>query len=133
MDWGDESAVASLRNYFNEFDLWEADPYAFVFDLFDKPKFVARIKELARMAKIDGDFAGHSFRSGGASDLYAANVPISSIMKLGRWQSNAALLYLRCEEVTAIKIANAFRLSNDFGFEFWDTGTRGMGGDHRKV
>lgn len=135
IDWGEESAVASLRSYFDAFGLWTADPHALVFDLFNKASFVARIKELVRMARIDGDFAGHSFRSGGASDLYAANVPIASIMKLGRWQSHAALLYLRCEEVTAIKIADAFRLSNEFGFEFWDTGAevRGMGGDHRRA
>ena len=105
MDWGSESAVASLRRYFDAFDLWGADEHAFVFDMSNKASFVSRIKALVNKAGIDGDYAGHSFRSGGASDLYAANVPIASIMKLGRWQSNAALLYLRCEEVTAIKIA----------------------------
>lgn len=132
MDWGSESAVASLRRYFDAFDLWGADEHAFVFDMYNKASFVLRIKALVNKAGIDGDYAGHSFRSGGASDLYAANVPIASIMKLGRWQSNAALLYLRCEEVTAIKIANAFRLSDEFGFEFWAT-ERAMGGDHRKA
>ena len=130
VDWGPGSAVAYLRNYFNDFDLWESAGDNFVFDLFDKPAFIARIKRLVRMAGIDGDFAGHSFRSGGACDLYAANVPIESIMKMGRWRSNAALLYLRCEEVTAIKIANAFHLSDKFGFEFWNAGpsVREMGG-----
>jgi hypothetical protein len=66
-------------------------------------------------------------------DLYAANVPIEAIMKMGRWRSNAALLYLRCQEVTPLKIAHAFRLSSEFGFEFWNAGpsvTR-MGGNHR--
>ena len=90
--------------------------------MFDKPKFITRIKNLVRLAGIDGDYAGHSFRSGGACDLYAANVPVEAIMKMGRWQSSAALLYLRCEEVTALKIAHAFHMSDKFGFEFWNTG-----------
>lgn len=130
VDWGAGSAVAYLRNYFDDFELWESDGNGLVFDLYDKPGFIARIKKLVRLAGIDGDFAGHSFRSGGACDLYAANVPIEAIMKMGRWQSNAALLYLRCEEVTALKIAHAFQLSDQFGFEFWNAGpsVREMGG-----
>ena len=85
-----------------------------------------------KLAGIDGDFAGHSFRSGGACDLYAANVPIEAIMKMGRWLSDAALLYLRCQEVTPLKIAHAFRLSSEFGFEFWNAGpsVRELGGDN---
>ena len=130
VDWGSGSAVAYVRNYFDDFNLWESSGDSLVFDLFDKPLFIARIKKLVRLAGIDGDFAGHSFRSGGACDLYAANVPIESIMKMGRWQSNAALLYLRCEEVTATKIAHAFYMSDKFGFEFWNAGpsVREMGG-----
>lgn len=130
VDWGSGSAVAYMRKYFDNFDLWNSDGDDLVFNLFDKGAFVERVKELVKLAGIDGDFAGHSFRSGGACDLYAANVPIESIMKMGRWQSNAALLYLRCEEVTAIKIAHAFRLSDEFGFEFWNAGpsVREMGG-----
>ena len=124
VDWGSESAVAYLRNYFDAFDLWKCGGESLVFDRYNKSAFVLRVKELVRQARIDGDFAGHSFRAGGASDLYAANVPIESIMKMGRWKSQAALLYLRCEEVTAIKIAHAFRLSSEFGFEFWDAGPR---------
>lgn len=130
VDWGSGSAVAYLRNYFDDFNLWESALDSLVFNLFDKPAFVARVKELVKLARIVGDFAGHSFRSGGACDLYAANVPIESIMKMGRWQSDAALLYLRCEEVTAIKIAHAFQMSDKFGFEFWNARptVREMGG-----
>ena len=130
VDWGAGSAVAYLRNYFEDFDLWEAAGDSLVFNLFDKPEFITRIKKLVRLVGIDGDYAGHSFRSGGACDLYAANVPIEAIMKMGRWQSNAALLYLRCEEVTALKIAHAFHMSDKFGFEFWNAGpsVREMGG-----
>lgn len=121
VDWGVESAVHYLRNYFDMFDLWDASPDSLVFGSYDKPAFVKQVKRLVSLAGMDGDFAGHSFRSGGACDLYASNVPIESIMKLGRWSSDAALLYLRCEEVTPLKIAQAFRLSSEFGFEFWNT------------
>lgn len=133
VDWGRESAVYYIRSFLDMFDLWTADPNAMAFSGYDKPAFVKRVKSLVREARIDGDFAGHSFRSGGACDLYAANVPIEAIMKMGRWRSHAALLYLRCQEVTPLKIAQAFRLSSEFGFEFWNAGpsvTR-MGGDHR--
>ena len=131
VDWGEESAVYYLRNYLDMFDLWTSDPNALVFGSYDKPAFVKRVKSLVRQAGIDGDFAGHSFRSGGACDLYAANLPIEAIMKMGRWRSHAALLYLRCQEVTPLKIAQAFRLSSEYGFEFWNAGpsvTRQDGG-----
>jgi len=122
VDWGEESAVHYVRTFFDLFDLWSADPAALVFGAYDKPAFVKRVKGLVKLAGLDGDFAGHSFRSGGACDLYAANVPLESIQKMGRWRSNAALLYLRCQEVTPLKIAHAFRLSSEYGFEFWNAG-----------
>jgi hypothetical protein len=130
VDWGEESAVHYVRTFFDIFDLWSADPAALVFGAYDKPAFVKRVKGLVKLAGLDGDFAGHSFRSGGACDLYAANVPLESIQKMGRWRSNAALLYLRCQEVTPLKIAHAFRLSSEYGFEFWNAGPNvtGMGG-----
>ena len=133
VDWGEESAVRYIHIFFDMYELWKAEPNDLVFNAFDKPTFVKRVKCLIKTSGIDGDFAGHSFRSGGACDLYAANVPIESIMKLGRWQSDAALLYLRCQEVTPLKIAHAFRLSSEFGFEFWNAGpsVTEMGGDHR--
>ena len=56
-----------------------------------KNVFVSRVKELIALAHIDGDYAGHSFRAGAACDLYASNVPIEAIMRMGRWKSQAAL------------------------------------------
>ena len=122
-----------MRKLFDLFDLWAADPNCLVFTSFDKPAFVKRVKNLVKLADLDGTFAGHSFRSGGACDLYAANVPIECIIKMGRWQSSAALLYLRCQDVTPLKIAHAFRMSCDFGFDFWSASSHitGMGGNHR--
>ena len=70
--------------------------------------FEAAIKQLASVMKLDGDFAGHSFGCGAACDLWATNVPIVVIMKMGRWKSDAVRLHLRDEGVTGIKIAAAF-------------------------
>ena len=40
------------------------------------------------------EYAGHSFRRGGASFAYKAGVPIELIKALGDWRSDAILLYL---------------------------------------
>ena len=40
-------------------------------------------------------YAGHSFRSGGATDLYRAGVTVDMLKKLGRWRSNAVWFYIR--------------------------------------
>lgn len=128
-DWGPESAVYVLRILFDVLSLWEATDNRLVFDYFsDKQKFVNRVKALVALAGLDGDFAGHSFRSGGACDLYASNVPIEAIMRMGRWKSQAALLYLRCETVTALKIASALKFSCEHGCDFWESSLVGMGG-----
>ena len=48
-----------------------------------------------RIGLSGGNFAGHSLRAGGATDLFAAGVPYPVIKKFGRWKSDAALLYYR--------------------------------------
>ena len=81
------------------------------------------LTRLAAQAGLTGDFAGHSFRSGGACDLHAANVPIESIMQTGRWKSDAVRLYLRDGEVTTLKVAYAFQFCHQYGFDFWGPNT----------
>ena len=63
------------------------------------------------MASIDLDpstFSGHSPRGGGATDLFAAGLSYYIIKKAGRWQSDAALIYFRDEEVVASTVARVF-------------------------
>lgn len=121
-DWGSESAVASLRQLYDLLQLWTVDDNRLVFEAYaEKRIFVERVKSLSKLANLDGDFAGHSFRSGGACDLYASNVPIEAIMRMGRWKSQAALLYLRCEKITALKIASALKFSCEHGCDFWES------------
>lgn len=42
-----------------------------------------------------GDFGTHSIRSGGAMAMYLDEVPIYTIMMIGRWSSDAFLRYIR--------------------------------------
>ena len=121
-DWGPESAVASLVQLYDLLDLWSVTDNRLLFSAFSvKRLFVDRVKRLAKLAGLEGDYAGHSFRSGGACDLYASNVPIEAIMRMGRWKSQAALLYLRCETITALKIASALKFSCEHGCDFWES------------
>ena len=53
-------------------------------------------------------FSGHSARAGGATDLFAAGVPYYVIKKYGRWTSDTALIYYRCETLVAAAAAVAF-------------------------
>lgn len=128
-DWGAESAVFALRNLYDFMSLWQETDNRFLFDLLsDRQVFVDKVKSLVILAGLDGSFAGHSFRSGGACDLYASNVPIEAIMRMGRWKSQAALLYLRCETITALKIASALKFSCEHGCDFWESSLGVVGG-----
>ena len=53
-------------------------------------------------------FSGHSCRAGGATDLFAASIPYYVVKRYGRWKSDAALIYYRCETSIARCAAKAF-------------------------
>jgi len=117
MNWGPASAVAYLRRY-EALQAPSLHPDTLLFPSYaNKPVFVRQLKACMTQAGISGSFAGHSFRSGGASDLWACNVPLEAIQKVGRWKSDAIKLYLRDTAVTSHKIAEAFRLCSEH--EFW--------------
>jgi site-specific recombinase XerD len=53
---------------------------------------VARmVKRGAQQAGVDGDFAGHSLRSGFATEAYAQGTPEMAIMRHGRWRSTTVI------------------------------------------
>lgn len=52
-------------------------------------------KCLGKTSYASGHYKSHSFRIGRASDLAAQGLPMSQIMKLGRWQSMSYKLYIR--------------------------------------
>jgi hypothetical protein len=55
----------------------------------------------------------HSIRSGAAMALYLADEPPHKIMLLGRWSSDAFLLYLRPEVLSSFSKLSTNMLSND--------------------
>ena len=55
-------------------------------------------------------YNGHSCRAGGATDLFAAGIPYYVVKKYGRWATDTALLYYRCESSIARTAAMAFQI-----------------------
>jgi integrase len=67
------------------------------------------IKRVAASIGLDPSlFSGHSLRAGGATDLFAAQVPYPTIKKMGRWVSDAAMLYYRSDEDVWAAVGAAF-------------------------
>ena len=121
LDWGPSSAVSYMRRYLSAKQLWRfLDSDHLIFPSLQSPqKITFRLRSLSLRANFVSDLAGHSFRSGGACDLWASNVPIEAIMKAGRWRSDAIRLYLRDTDVTSVKVAEAFRFCHQHGFDLW--------------
>lgn len=133
-NYGPSSGAQLLRVYCRDFLHWDisqpapmslADCYLFpavshtgpgVFSLSSRePKkdpFVAWIRECMRKAGHQpSNFSGHSFRSGGATDLFTAGASLRTIQLKGRWASQAFLLYIRDKGlVSEAESAAAFAL-----------------------
>lgn len=62
-----------------------------------KSTFVTFMQSKLREAGIHrpDEYSGHSFRAGGATDLFEGGAPPRVIMLTGRWRSDAYLLYIR--------------------------------------
>ena len=66
-------------------------------------------EQLNKMGWDEREYAGHSLRAGGATDLFNSSIPLASIMKIGRWESvEAAMVYFRDDLVIAQAAAEAF-------------------------
>ena len=60
---------------------------------YSRGMFVSALRACLRELGLDPTrFSGHGFRAGGATDLFAARVPLATIMKFGRWKTAAACL-----------------------------------------
>lgn len=72
--------------------------------------FIRRaIQQVLPLAGIPASlYSGHSFRGGGATDLFNQRVPYVLIKKMGRWKSDVALDYWRDEADVAIAVGRAF-------------------------
>lgn len=62
-----------------------------------KQLFVDTFQAKLRAAGLSNveDYSGHSFRAGGATDLFEGGAPPRIIQLTGRWRSDAYLLYIR--------------------------------------
>ena len=131
-DYEGVSAVKLMLKWFNAMGLW-AKPDAVLFpsrrgkewywDRTISTTWLRRmIKRRAVKAGLTPDsFSGHSLRAGGATDLFVARVPYFLIKKMGRWRSDAAMLYYRSEEDVCLAVAAAFGLmSKPDGGVAWD-------------
>lgn len=124
MDYGESSAVAFLRQYYHVmgFDqedaklinpLWPviaSDSSVNWVQAYGKDPFVGMIRHLLGQAGYQGTrYSGHSFRSGGATDLWNSHRCRPLVIKLfGRWKSDAYRLYIRDNpQCTAVEVAAA--------------------------
>jgi len=121
-DYGLTSGTAFLRHYFHIMELDQRGPAYPLWPWVDehgiahwhrktpKDKFIEHARALLKKAGYDSQrFAGHSYRSGGATDLWDSQKCRPLTLKLhGRWKSDAYRLYIRDNpHKTAQEIADA--------------------------
>jgi integrase len=121
-DYGPSSGVVFLREYFRVFNLDSKPPgsplWPFVTDAgkvewttpTSKYAFIKRARALLTRAGYPAaKYAGHSYRSGGATDLWeSARCRPLTIKLQGRWKSDAYRLYIRDNpHKTAQEVAHA--------------------------
>jgi hypothetical protein len=120
--------VSLLRQLFDRLHLWNK-PHAIVFPNVHKHRFgkgpttiqlrvqasrtawIQRLRtRLLHIGHQPIQFSGHGFRAGGATDLFDAGIPLTSIMEFGRWRTaESALRYWRKTNSVALEVAMAFR------------------------
>jgi len=120
IDHGPFSAVRLMKRWFDLNDLWSrsgnrifpAVTRSRKLDFNKSPSYSwwrLTIKKCCTMIGLDSSkYSGHSLRAGGATDLFVARVPYYIIKKMGRWKSDAAMLYYRCDEDVEDAIKEAF-------------------------
>lgn len=85
-------------------------PTRFDFHQSASPKWFAGVTDsIARAGGYDcTQYSNHSYRAGGATDLFLSGVPYPQIKSYGRWKSDAALVYLRDDIKVSSSVARAF-------------------------
>jgi hypothetical protein len=121
--YGERCAVEYMKKWFDAMEFWEeskADSFlfpgrkrggrSFEYGATISPSWLrSRIKKVAVYLGLDiADYSGHSLRAGGATDLFVKRVPYYLIKKMGRWKSDAALLYYRSDEDVYGAVQKAF-------------------------
>lgn len=63
--------------------------------------------QLNSLGLVGKEFSGHSFRSGGATDMFRQRLPPRMIKEAGRWKSDVYMIYCRDHPDTAAAIVQA--------------------------
>ena len=127
-DFGDNSAAAFLRDYVARFALDGRATQTPLFPAFPQvascpaalshAAFTRHFRRLLDRAGLPpAGYTGHSFRSGGATDLFNGECRPHTIRLQGRWLSDAVWIYVRdCPEHRRREVAAALRkVSHLFG------------------
>jgi integrase len=100
-------AANQVRQQDPEGPLFPRDPRVTGSPALSKGLFIATFRSLLRMADLPAaSFSGHSFRAGGATDLFHGACRPHMLQQQGRWRSDTFWTYvrdnptLRCEEVS---------------------------------
>lgn len=73
--------------------------------------FSKRVKFwIAKLGLDPADYAGHSFRRGGATALFRAGIPSETIQAQGRWTSDCYKRYIETDAARFLALANACTL-----------------------
>ena len=124
-DYKGISAYKLMRRWFDMFSLkdhpklyvfprWERatkqKPAHFDFRQSASKRWFGRVvrKMATALGRAATRYSGHSFRAGGATDLFIMGVPYPKIKLYGRWKSDAALVYYRSNIEVARTVAKAF-------------------------
>jgi len=113
--------VLYLKQWFNECNLWNVkDASLFPSMSHGKLNFNKTIsgswvrrklkREISKLGLDASLFSGHSFRAGGATDMFVLKIPYYIIKKRGKWVSDAAMLYYRDEDSADQAIFEALRV-----------------------
>ena len=90
-------------------------------------QFSIKLRSLLRRVVSNTNlYSGHSLRAGGATDLFNSGMLYASIKTLGRWKSDAALLYFRDQSIS-MKAALLFRRSHYAHIEAYKGGVKKKG------
>jgi hypothetical protein len=88
-----------------------------------KQWFRQRVKRSVAMIGLDPEqYSGHSFRAGGATELFVRRVPYHIIKKFGRWKSDAAMLYYRDQDDVNRVVGRAFGVAEMKVGRSWPAG-----------
>jgi hypothetical protein len=126
-DFGKNSAVSLMVLWFDHNNLWnETDLCIFpakkrsgeldFIRTLSTSSFRRMLKREVRSIGLnDAHYSGHSLRAGGATDLFMMRVPYYIIKKMGRWVSDAALIYYRDDEDVEEAVYKAFKNGTETG------------------